>query len=339
MKINPLWTVATALLLNACQPAPQNNTTTNQATSELLNVSYDVSRDFYKEYNQLFNAHHTDNPLNIKQSHGGSSKQALSVANGLQADVVTMNQGSDIDLLVKKGLVNPNWQQEFANNAVPFTSAVVFLVHKGNPKHIHDWQDLTKADIGIVMPNPKTSGNGRYAFLGAYGYGLHSFGDDKQASNNFVKAILTNVIVFENGGRAATTTFTQRGIGDVLITAENEANLIAHALNAGQFEVIYPSYTVATENPVAIVQAVSDKKGTTAAAKAYLGYLWSKPAQQLAADLYLRPKDSDILAQNSDKLPPLNTFMPTDVFGSWDNIMTTYFQDGGVFDGLVAVKK
>lgn len=315
-----------------------SNTTGGEGSGKLLNVSYDVARDFYKDFNPLFvkdyAAKNGGKTLDIQQSHGGSSKQALAVANGLQADVVSMNQGSDVELLVKKGLVAQDWQSQFPNNAVPYTSAIVFLVRKDNPKQIKDWPDLAKPGVQIVLANPKTTGNGRYAFLGAYGYGLHSFNKDEAKTKAFVQNLLKNVPVYENGGRAATTTFLQRQMGDVLVTFENEANLAVNQFGQGQVEVVYPSYTISAENPVALVKSVTDKKGTTEQAKAYLDYLWSEPAQQLAADLYLRPSDAGVLAKNADKLPALNTFRPNDVFGSWDSIMGTYFKDGGVFDQL-----
>ena len=338
--------VAVTLGLAGCS----NNETADTATSadsaasgevqniELLNVSYDVARDFYKDYNPMFVEHykseHPNSTITVKQSHGGSSKQALSVANGLQADVATMNQGSDIELLEKKGLVESDWESKFPDNAVPFTSTIVFLVRKDNPENIKDWEDLTKDGVEIVMANPKVTGNGRYAFLGAYGYGLHAFNQDETKAQGYVKDMLKNVKVYENGGRAATTTFVQRGIGDVLVTFENEANLAATDFGAGQVDIVYPKYSIKSESPVAVVKTVTDKKGTTDAAKAYLDYLWSEPAQQLAADLYLRPSVKSVLDKNSDKLPPVETFRPNDAFGTWDEIMSTYFSDGGVFDQL-----
>lgn len=341
--------VVSALLSGCQKPAENTATTADNAQGaagnseqkqdiELLNVSYDVARDFYKDYNPLFvdqyKKDHPNTNIKINQSHGGSSKQALSVANGLQADVATMNQGSDIELLEEKGLVNSNWEKQFPDNAVPFTSAIVFLVRKDNPKQIKDWQDLTKPGVEIVMANPKVTGNGRYAFLGAYGYGLHAFNKDDNQAKNYVKQLLANVKVYENGGRAATTTFVQRGIGDVLLTFENEANLAAKQFGAGKVDIVYPSYSVKSESPVAIVNKVTDKKGTTEAAKAYLDYLWSEPAQQLAADLYLRPSVKAVLDKNSDKLPPLDTFQPNEVFGTWDEIMDKLFSDNGIFDQL-----
>lgn len=333
----------------ACSPQGGQSASDGDAQSanaqniKLLNVSYDVARDLYKDFNPLFTAYyekeHPGTTLTIQQSHGGSSKQALSIANGLQADVATMNQKSDIDLLVKKGLVKPDWQQAFPNNAVPFTSATVFLVHKGNPKNIHDWSDLTRNDVKIVIANPKTTGNGRYTFLGAYGYALKNNNGDENKAKAFAEQLFKNVLVYENGGRAATTTFVQRKLGDVLITFENEANLAAKQFGAGQFELVYPSYTIRMDSPVAVVSAVTDKKGTTQVAQEYLKYLWSKPAQELGAKLYLRPADPEVLKAHAAALPPLETFNPNDVFGSWDEIMPKYFADGGLVDQIAAPDK
>lgn len=356
LKLAGILTIST-LMLVGCGRAPtqQTNQPANQQNGEhaeqttdanqpvptgdantLLNVSYDVARDFYKDFNPLFTNNHQNDDITIQMSHGGSSKQALSVANGLQADVVTMNQASDVEMLVDKGLVSSDWRSQFPNDAVPYTSAIVFLVRDGNPKGIKDWSDLTKEGVEIVLANPKTTGNGRYAFLGAYGYGLHRFNNDKDKTDAFVKDILQNVPVYENGGRAATTTFLQRGIGDVLITFENEANMAASQFGQGQVSIVYPSHTVAATNPVAVVSKVTEQRGTTDKAKTYLNYLWSDDAQQLAADLYLRPSNAEILAKNHDKLPKLNTFNPRDVFGEWRVIMDTYFKDGGVFDQAAA---
>ena len=344
----PAKHLASALLftaaLSACTP---DNGTQNAASGsgdktgsvKLLNVSYDVARDLYKDFNPLFTAEykkqHNGADIAVQQSHGGSSKQALAVANGLKADVVTMNQGSDIELLVKKGLVKADWQKAFPNNAVPFTSTTVFLVRKGNPKQIKDWNDLTQDNLKIVIANPKVTGNGRYTFLGAYGYGLKANNNDDAKAREYVKKMLSKVEVFENGGRAATTTFVQRQIGDVLVTFENEARLAAKQFGEGQFEVVYPAYSVRMESPVAVVDSVVDKRGTREAATAYLKYLWSKEAQELGASLYLRPANPEVLAAHADTLPPVETFRPTDVFGPWKEIMPKYFGDGGVFDQLM----
>ena len=310
---------------------------------KILNVSYDVSRDFYKEYNPLFirefTKKHPETDLHVQQSHGGSSKQALSVANGLPADVVTMNQSSDIDTLQARGLIRPNWQSRLPDKAVPFTSTTVFLVRKGNPKHIRDWDDLTRPDVKTVFANPKTSGNGRYAFLSAYGYGLKTSGGDEAQARQFTRAILNNVPMFENGSRAATTSFTRRDIGDVLVTLENEANFVSKKLENGRFEIIYPSYTAAADSPVAVVDKNAEKKESQAAARAYLEYLWSKPAQELAARMYFRPSDKEILARHKADFPDLDTFRPAELFGGWPQIMQKFFADGGMFDQLTAERK
>ena len=321
--------------------ADSSSANDNKQNVSLLNVSYDVSRDFYKDYNPLFSdtykSQHPNSKVNIKQSHGGSSKQALSVANGLQADVVTLNQATDMNLLVKKGLVAADWQQALPNNAVPYTSTIVLLVRSDNPKNIQDWQDLARPDIDIVMPNPKTSGTARYAFLGAYGYGLHHFQETSQTpaqTNSFIKNVLANVVTYDNGARAATTSFTQRGLGDVLITTENEAHLIAKKHAKGQVEIIYPSYSININNPVAVVKTVTDKNNNSEAANAYLKGLWDTPAQELMAQMYLRPSNQAILAAHKDTLLAIETFEPIAVFGSWDEIMADYFTDGGLFDQL-----
>ena len=342
--------LAFAMLMTGCNPTEATQQDGSNATSDaknisLLNVSYDVSRDFYKDYNALFSADyqqkHSDSQVNINQSHGGSSKQALSVANGLQADVVTLNQESDMNLLVKKGLVASDWQQAFPNNSVPYTSTMVLLVRDGNPKNIKDWSDLARNDIDVVIPNPKTSGTARYAFLGAYGYGLHQFKETVQSpakTDDFIKKLLANVVTYDNGARAATTSFTQRGLGDVLITTENEAHLAVKKFAKGQVDIVYPSYSIVIANPVAVVTAVTDKGGKTAAANAYLKGLWDTPAQELMAEMYMRPSNPQVLAAHKATLPDIETFEPVAVFGSWEQIMDTFFVDGGRFDQLARVK-
>lgn len=329
--------------LPACQKAPATShenasaSTTNSQGTSLLNVSYDVSRELYKAYNPIFIGQQKQK-IDIQQSHGGSSKQALSVANGLKADVVTMNQTSDIELLVKKGLVDKNWQQAFPNNAVPYTSTMVLLVRENNPKHIKDWDDLAKTGVSIVIANPKTSGTARYGFLGAYGYGLHHFNNDEAKTNALVHQILSNVAVYDSGARAATTSFLQREIGDVLITTENEAQLTKKEFADKHLQIIYPSYSVKINNPVAVVNTVTEQKGTTELAKAYLKGLWDAPAQEIIAKNYLRPVDPAILAKYQNQFPTITTFDPNQTLGSWDTIMTKFFKDGALFDQL-AVKK
>lgn len=342
--------LGSALLLTACNPPPK--TPTSQASSatpattgtgnQLLNVSYDVSRELYKNYNPQFIADYEKRhqvKLDIQQSHGGSSKQALSIVNGLKADVATMNQASDIETLVKSGLVDKNWQQQFPNNAVPYTSTMIFLVREGNPKHIKDWQDLARADVKIVIPNPKTSGTGRYAFLGAYGAGLKQFNKDDTQTKDYMKKLLANVVVFDSGSRGATTSFAQREMGDVLITTENEAHLTTQEFTQNKLQIVYPSYSIKINNPVAIVKAVTEQKGTTQIAKDYLQGLWGDNAQKIMAEGFLRPSNPQILAQYSQKLPPIATFEATEVFGSWDEIMSKFFKDGGVMDELTGSQK
>ncbi len=340
-----------AALITACSPTeatqPDGKGIANEEKNvSLLNVSYDVSRDFYKDYNALFSTDyqtkHPESKVHINQSHGGSSKQALSVANGLQADVVTLNQESDMSLLVEKGLVAADWQQALPNNAVPYTSTMVLLVRDGNPKNIKDWSDLARNDIEVVIPNPKTSGTARYAFLGAYGYGLHQFKESVQSpaqTDDFIKKILANVVTYDNGARAATTSFTQRGLGDVLITTENEAHLADKKFAKGQVDIVYPSYSIVIANPVAVVTAVTYKSGKTAAANTYLKGLWDMPAQELMAQMYMRPSNKQVLNAHKDTLPNIETFELVTVFGSWAQIMETFFIDGGRFDQLARVDK
>ncbi len=341
-------------LMTGCSPTEatqnesQNSAQSSAAPSQdidLLNVSYDVSRDFYKDYNTLFakgyQKEHPSSKVHINQSHGGSSKQALSVANGLQADVVTFNQESDMNLLVEKGLVAADWQQALPNGAIPYTSTMVLLVRSGNPKGIKDWQDLARSDVAIVIPNPKTSGTARYAFLGAYGYGLHHFKETVETSSKtdtFIKKLLANVVTYDNGARAATTSFTQRGLGDVLITTENEAHLAAKQFAKGQVDIVYPSYSVLIANPVAVVNAVTDKAGKTEAATTYLKSLWDTPAQELMAQMYMRPSNEQVLAAHKNTLLDIETFKPVSVFGPWTQIMETFFVDGGRFDKLASVQ-
>lgn len=342
--------VSMAAFVTGCSSTEANQSEGQQSASgsqdiELLNVSYDVSRDFYKDYNDLFvksyQKQHPNSTVNINQSHGGSSKQALSVANGLQADVVTLNQPSDMNLLVEKGLVAADWQQALPNGAVPYTSTMVLLVRNGNPKNIRDWSDLARNGVDVVIPNPKTSGTARYAFLGAYGYGLHQFNESPQKptkTNDFIQKLLANVVTYDNGARAATTSFTQRGLGDVLVTTENEAHLVAKQFAKGKVDIVYPSYSILIKNPVAVVTAVTDESGKTEAANTYLKGLWDTPAQELMAQMYMRPSNEKVLAAHKDTLPEIDTFEPVEVFGSWAQIMETFFVDGGRFDQLARVE-
>jgi sulfate transport system substrate-binding protein len=310
---------------------------TSAQAASLLNVSYDVMRDFYKDYNAAFQKHwqaEGGKPLQIQMSHGGSSKQARAVIDGLQADVITMNMATDINALADNGgLVPKDWAERLPNHSAPFTSATVFIVRKGNPKALNDWPDLLKDGVQVVVPNPKTSGNGRYTYLSAWGYVLQNGGDETKAKA-FVGKLFRQAPVLDTGGRAATTTFIQNQIGDVLVTFENEAEMIAREFGRGSFEVVYPSVSAEAEPPVTVVDKVVDKKGTRAEAEAYLKYLWSPEAQRIAANNYLRPRDPQILAEFADRFPKVSFFSVAKIFGDWPQLQATHFKDGGVFDQI-----
>jgi len=312
------------------------------ADTSLLNVSYDVTRELYKDINASFIAQYkqkTGETVSIRQSHGGSSAQALSVLQGLQADVVTMNQPNDIDLLAQRGhLVPPDWRKRLPDDSAPYTTTMVFLVRHGNPKHITDWSDLVKPGVQVVIANPKTSGNGRYAYLAAWGYRKQQGATDAQAFD-FVKALLHNVPVLDAGGRGATTTFTRRGIGDVLVTFENEVGLIRAGSDAKDFDAVYPSVSVLAAPPVTIVDKVVDKRGTRKVAQAYLDYLFTPSAQEIIAQHHLRPRDPAVLAKHADEFMPIKTFTVEQMFGSWQNAQQTHFSDGGTYDRIVAGMK
>ncbi|MEM5325830.1 sulfate ABC transporter substrate-binding protein [Paraburkholderia sp. JHI2823] len=312
------------------------------ADTSLLNVSYDVTRELYKDINASFIADYqkrTGESVSIKQSHGASSAQALSVLQGLQADVVTMNQPNDIDLLAQQGHLLPaDWRARLPDASSPYTTTMVFLVRKGNPKHIKDWGDLAKPGVQVVIANPKTSGNGRYAYLAAWGYRKQQGASDAQALD-FERALLKNVPVLDAGGRGATTTFTQRGIGDVLVTFENEVALIDQGVGARDFEAVYPSVSLLAEPPVTVVDKVVDKRGTRKVAQAYLDYLYSPAAQEIIAQHHLRPRDAGVLAKHVNEFKPIKTFTVEQVFGNWQKAQAAHFADGGTFDQIVADRK
>jgi sulfate transport system substrate-binding protein len=304
--------------------------------TSLLNASYDVTREFYTDYNPLFLKYWQGKggeAIKINQSHGGSSKQARAIIDGLDADVATMNQATDIDALAEKSLVEKDWRNHFPNNSAPYRSTIIFLVRKGNPKAIKDWDDLVKADVSPVIPNPKTSGNGRYSYLGAWGYAAGKYGSDEKAQE-FVGKLFKRVAVLDTGGRGATTTFVERGIGDVLLTFENEVYLIAKKLNPSDFDIVIPSISIEADAPVAVVDKVVDKKGTRAAAEAYLQYLWSDEAQRLIAKHYFRPSVAKILEENRDNFPGLKLLTVEQVAGNWANAQKKHFADGGIFDQI-----
>jgi sulfate/thiosulfate-binding protein len=307
----------------------------------LLNVSYDVTREFYKEYNSAFADHWkktSGETLKIKQSHGGSSKQVRSVIDGLSADVVTMNGVPDVDQLAKVGLIPANWSSRLPNQSVPYTSTILFIVRKGNPHKIKDWSDLARDGVSVVIPNPKTSGNGRYSYLAAWIYALKQPGGNEAKAREFVARIFANVPVLDTGGRGASTTFAQRSIGDVLLTFENEVALTLKELGADNVEAVVPSASILAENPVVWVDKVVAKKGTATVAKAYLEYLYSPQAQELAARYHFRPTDQAVLAKYPERFPNIPLYSVPEVLGSWEQAQKTHFAEGGVFDQIYTKK-
>jgi sulfate/thiosulfate-binding protein len=302
----------------------------------LLNVSYDPTRELYSAVNKAFAAQfqaQAGKTIEIKASHGGSGAQARAVADGLQADVVTLALAYDVDVLADRGLVAADWQQRLPQNAAPYTSTIVFLVRKGNPKGIKDWDDLTRSDVKVITPNPKTSGGARWNYLAAWGYGLKKFGSEEK-TKEFVKAIYANVPVLDTGARGATVTFVQRNLGDVLIAWENEALLSINEFGPDKFELVVPSLTILTEPPVAVVDKVVDKKGTRAAAESYLQFLYSREGQEIAAKNYYRPRDPDVAKAYEATFPPVQLFTVDEVFGGWRAAQTKHFNDHGVFDEI-----
>lgn len=307
------------------------------AAPTILNASYDVTREFYKEYNASFandwKAKTGEEPK-IDQSHGGSSKQARSVLDGLEADVVTMNQSTDIDILADNGLVAKDWVKQFPNNASPHTSTIVFLVRKGNPKGIKDWSDLVRPGIQVIIPNPKTSGNGRYSYLAAWAYAKHAAGGTDATAKDFVTKLFQNVPILDTGGRGATTTFAQRNIGDVLLTFENEAYLAVKELGSDKTEIVYPSSSILAESPIAVVDKWAAKHGTKELAKAYLDALYTPAAQELAAKHKLRPRLPEVLEKHAADFPALKLYNVDEEFGGWPSAQKNHFADGGIFDQI-----
>ncbi|HEU4621388.1 MAG TPA: sulfate ABC transporter substrate-binding protein [Burkholderiaceae bacterium] len=303
----------------------------------LLNASYDPTRELYKDVNQAFGAQwkaKTGQTLTVRQSHGGSGKQARSVIDGLEADVVTLALAYDIDEIASRGLLASDWQSRFPHNSAPYTSTIVFLVRKGNPKGIKDWSDLIKPGVSVITPNPKTSGGARWNYLAAWGYALRQPGGNEAKARDFVKALYKNVPVLDSGARGSTTTFVERGIGDVLIAWENEALLSIKELGADKLEVIAPSTSILAEPPVAVVDKVADKRGTTAVAKAYLEFLYTPQGQELAAKHYYRPRDKAAAAKYAGQFPAVKLFTINEVFSSWAAAQKTHFADGGYFDQI-----
>lgn len=309
------------------------------AENNLLNVSYDPTRELYKEYNKAFAKHWQETKheqISINQSHGGSGKQARAVLDGLEADVITLALAYDIDQLYKKRhLISENWQHLLPNNSCPYTSTIVFLVRKGNPHAIKDWSDLIKDDVSIVTPNPKTSGGARWNYLAAWAYALKQNNNNETAAREFVSKLYKNAAVLDTGARGSTTSFVERDIGDVLITWENEAFLVLRQFGADNYEIVVPSLSILTEPPVTVVEDIARKHGTLAAANEYLQYLYSKQGQAIVAKNFYRPVDKDIAAKYSKQFPTLALVTIADL-GGWESAQEKHFADDGIFDQIVA---
>lgn len=307
------------------------------AATTLLNVSYDPTRELYKEINTEFAKKwraETGEDITLRASHGGSGKQARSVIDGLDADVVTLALGYDIDAIAEKGLTGKDWQKRLPHNASPYTSTIVFLVRKGNPKGIKDWNDLVKPGIAVITPNPKTSGGARWNYLAAWAYALKQPGGSDATAKDFVQKLYKNVPVLDSGARGATTTFTERGIGDVLIAWEDEALLAARVEGKDKFDVVVPSISILAEPPVAVVDKVADKKGTRKAAEAYLKFLYTPQGQEIGAKNFYRPTDPAVAKKHESEFPKVKLVTIDDTFGGWQKAQKTHFADGGQFDQL-----
>ena len=328
-----LRTLAASLLLGTTLVA-----NSFAADITLLNVSYDPTRELYQDFNSAFAKHwkaKTGDNVTIKQSHGGSGKQARSVIDGLEADVVTLALAYDVDALHQNGkLIPADWQKRLQHNASPYTSTIVFLVRKGNPKGLKDWNDLVKPGVDVITPNPKTSGGARWNYLAAWAYALKQPGGSDATAKEFVRKLFANVKVLDSGARGSTTTFVERGIGDVLIAWENEAYLAVKELGPDKFEIVTPSLSILAEPPVSVVDKVVDKRGTRAVATAYLEYLYSPEGQEIAAKNHYRPIDPKVAAKYARTFAPVKLFTIDDEFGGWTRAQKTHFADGGVFDQI-----
>ncbi len=327
--------IAAALLLAAALLPAQ------AAEVSLLNVSYDPTRELYQDFNKAFAEHwkaQSGDSAKLRQSHGGSGKQARAVIDGLAADVVTLALAYDIDEIAQRGLIAKNWQKRLPHNSSPYTSTIVFLVRKGNPKGIKDWNDLAKAGVSVITPNPKTSGGARWNHLAAWGYALRQPGGNDKTAQEFLGKIYKNVPVLDSGARGATTTFVERGIGDVLITWENEALLAIKELGPGKVEIITPSLSVLAEPPVAVVDKVVDRRGTRKAAEAYLNFLYSEQGQEIAAQNYYRPTNDKVAKKYAGQFPKLKLLTIDEVAGGWTKAQKAHFADGGIFDQIYLAK-
>lgn len=306
--------------------------------TNLLNVSYDPTRELYQDVNKAFGdfwKNQTGEIVAVEQSHGGSGKQARAVIDGLDADVVTLALAYDIDAVAEKsGLLPKNWQSRLPHNSAPYTSTIVFLVRKGNPKKIKDWEDLVRPDVSVVTPNPKTSGGARWNYLAAWGYALKKFANDEAKAKDFVTRLFNNVPVLDSGARGATVTFVERGIGDVLVAWENEAFLAVNEGGKGRFEIVVPSVSILAEPPVALVDKVVDRHGTRKTAEAYLKFLYTGEAQEIIARNYFRPRSAAVAAKHAGVFPRLRLFTIDELFGGWQKAQKAHFADGGVFDQI-----
>jgi sulfate transport system substrate-binding protein len=329
-----------ALLTGASLLVPVASSWAESVT--LLNVSYDPTREFYEDYNKAFVKYwkaKTGDDVTVNQSHGGSGKQARAVIDGLDADVVTLALAYDVHQLHAKGkLIPETWQSHLPHNSAPYTSTIVFVVRKGNPEKVRDWDDLVRPGITLVTPNPKTSGGARWNYLAAWGYALKKYGSEA-AAKEFVGKLYKNASVLDSGARGSTTSFVEREIGDVLITWENEAFLILKEYGPDQYEIVTPSISILAEPPVTVVETVAKSKGTTTVAKAYLEYLYSKEGQELAAKHFYRPRDKEIAAKYASKFSHVNLFTIDEVFGGWNKAQDTHFGDRGVFDQIYGAAK
>jgi sulfate/thiosulfate transport system substrate-binding protein len=331
MRIGKFLALLTGLLLTAAAA-----TASSAADFTLLNVSYDPTRELYTDFNSAFASYwqkKSGDKVTVKQSHGGSGKQARAVIDGLEADVVTLALAYDIDAIAEKGLIKPGWQKDLPHNSSPYTSTIVFLVRKGNPKKIKNWDDLIKPGVSVITPNPKTSGGARWNYLAAWAYALHQKGGNDAKAKEFVTKLFMNVPVLDSGARGSTNTFVQRGLGDVLLAWENEAFLAINELGPDKFEVVTPSESILAEPPVTVVDKVADKRGTRKVAEEYLKYLYTDEGQKIAAKHYYRPINKKI----STKLAKLKLYTIDQAFGGWQKAQKTHFSDGGIFDQIVGV--
>jgi sulfate/thiosulfate-binding protein len=337
MKLTSIGFVAAAAVLAGAALLSERSTTTAQGGAiTLLNVSYDPTRELYREYNTAFANHwkaRTGQTVTVRASHGGSGSQARAVIDGLEADVVTLALAYDVDAIARAGLIDPGWQKELPDNSTPYTSTIVFLVRKGNPKNIRDWSDLVKPGIRVITPNPKTSGGAQWNYLAAWQYAKTQPGGTDQKARDFVTALYRNVPVLDAGARGSTNTFVQRGMGDVLLAWENEAYL-AVAESKGNFDIVSPAASILAEPSVAVVDKVANKRGTAAVAKAYLEYLGSPEGQEIAARHHYRPRDPNVLKKHAGRFGAVRLFTIDDAFGGWTNANKTHFADRAIFDQI-----